>query len=168
MRNKNWKTKLEKMKNLPDVFEMVKEIVERSMGLHRAGLMLVKADLGIKSEGFIGAYFKEGTNAIVVNRQVFDAVKRHHPEKYKSFIFYVLLHEYIHSLGYHDESECRGLALEISERSFGRNHMVSLLARDMYQVIGRSLTPMYKDIAPEDESLELEPGFDRSSTVYIQ
>ena len=60
--------------SFPDLFEVVKRIVEDKLGSHRAGLMLGLTDLGMGPNGFIGAFFVMGSNAIVINRQPLNLV----------------------------------------------------------------------------------------------
>lgn len=61
--------------SLPDLFEVVKDMVECELNRHRAGLMLGLVDLGISQGGFVGGYFVVGGNAIVINRQAVGVIR---------------------------------------------------------------------------------------------
>ena len=160
--------KYAKARTLPDLFEVVKDIVECETGRHRAGLMLGMVDLGIAPQGFVGAYFVVGGNAIVVNRQAMGMVESRSPELLKGYRFYILLHEYLHAVGIIDEEQCRAVAAKLAQRAFGGGHDVSRIASDFGAMFRYIVAPGYGFIPPEDARIELIPGFDRSSVTYIQ
>ncbi len=153
---------------LPDLFEVVKDLVECELGRHRAGLMLGMTDLGISQGGFVGAYFVVGGNAIVVNRQALNVIRHRSPELEKPYKFYILLHEFLHAVGVLDEAACRATAAELAARAFGDDHEVTRIARDFGAIFRDIVRPGYGFAPPEDTSIELISGFDRSSTHYIR
>jgi hypothetical protein len=153
---------------LPDMFEVVKELVECELGRHRAGLMLGMVDLGISHGGFVGAYFVVGGNAIVVNRQALAVIKHRQPELEKPYQFYLLLHEFLHAVGIIDEAQCRGTSASLAAKAFGDGHDVTRIARDFGAIFRNIIQPGYGFMPPEDASMEIISGFDRSSVNYIQ
>jgi hypothetical protein len=46
-----------------------------------------------------------------------------------AFVYSILLHEYLHAIGYLREAEVRPLVLKISRACFGSDHVVTQLAR---------------------------------------
>jgi hypothetical protein len=160
--------KYARARTLPDMFEVVKDLVECELGLHRAGLMLGMVDMGIAPQGFVGAFFVVGGNAIVVNRQAMGMVESRSPELLKGYKFYILLHEYLHSVGVIDEQRCRAVAADLAGRAFGKGHDVTRIASDFGGMFRYIVTPEYGYVPPEDPRMELIPGFDRSSVTYIQ
>ncbi|NPV61057.1 MAG: hypothetical protein HPY61_00210 [Methanotrichaceae archaeon] len=158
--------RLEEAQTLADIFEVVKAAVMKSTGQSRAGLMLGMANLGNHPQGFFGGFFTVGTNVIVMNKIPLHRIKETRPELYKPYAFHVLLHEYIHSLGYLDEGMVRSRVLQITRDSFGIEHLAT-------QIASRPLDFMkhlvYPDAAwrPDDTRIELERDFDRSSVSYI-
>jgi hypothetical protein len=46
-----------------------------------------------------------------------------------AFVYVLLLHEYLHALGFVRESKVRRLVYEVSKESFGEDHVVSKLAK---------------------------------------
>ncbi|MFQ6012006.1 MAG: hypothetical protein ACE5KG_07520, partial [Nitrososphaerales archaeon] len=94
----NLKVRLAHAKNFNEVFDIVKTSVEQVLSIHRAGLTLVLAEL----PNGLGAYHVSGSNIIVLNRSILDAVRSvaRSEEELNSFIFSILTHEYLHSLGY--------------------------------------------------------------------
>jgi hypothetical protein len=158
----------DKATSLPDLFEVVKDLVECELGRHRGGLMLGMVDLGISHGGFVGAYFVVGGNAIVVNRQALAVIKHRQPDLVKPYQFYILLHEFLHAVGYLDEGQCRATAATVSAKAFGEGHDITRIARDFGGIFRDIIRPEYGFMPPEDTSMEIISGFDRSSVTYIQ
>jgi len=163
---KDYRTRLDEAKSLPDIFELVKSLVLKSMGRCRGGLMLGMANLGNNPQGFFGGFFTTGSNVIVLNKIPLQRIKETRPELYKPYVFNILLHEYIHSLGFLDEADVRSKVLTISKDALGPEHLATQIAANASDFI-RHLA--YPDVSwkPEDEGLELVDGFDRSSASYI-
>ena len=172
-------TKLEKDKNkyllayelgksFPDLFEIVKRLVEDKLGSHRSGLMLGLTDLGMGPNGFIGAFFMLGSNAIVINRQPLELVKHKTPELHKAYMFYLLLHEYLHASGIIDEANTWDTAIKLSIDVFGDAHPVTKIAKNFSKIFNNIIQLGFGYMPPSDVSIELVSGFDRSSVNYIQ
>jgi len=124
---KEFRVRLAEAKNLSEVYEIVKDTVKRSLGRYRVGLMVYLDDLPLQ----LGAYHPVGSNAIVVNRALLQIVESTAKSRnvINAFIYTILLHEYLHSLGYLEEYSVRPLVYKISNESFGENHIASHLAR---------------------------------------
>jgi hypothetical protein len=162
----DYKTRLEEAKSLADIFEVVKSLVLNRIGKSRGGLMLGMADLGNHPQGFFGGFFTVGSNVIVLNKIPLQRIKETRPELYKPYVFHVLLHEYIHSLGYLDESMVKSQVHQITREALGEEHLATQIAANTEGFIKHLA---YPDIAwkPDDTGLELVKGFDRSSVSYI-
>lgn len=158
--------RLELAKDLPEIFEIVKSVVEKTIHLSRAGLMLGLADLGNYPRGFLGAFYPIGTNIIVMNKTPLQRIKETQPDLWKPYAFHVLLHEYLHTLGYLDEGTVARKTLEISELVLGKDHYATQIAADMTRFFPNL---MYPNITwqPENLTMELVRGFDRSNISYI-
>jgi hypothetical protein len=146
-----------------DVFELVKKSAERSLGLHRAGLMLYLAKL----PKHIGAFHALGTNGIVMNRTALDTVTRgaHSLREINSYVYSVLLHEYLHALGYPDERNVRRLVYQVTLDTFGPDHPAT-------QIASRGPNALFPEIASseipsENPDVEVIPDLERSSRRYI-
>ena len=159
-------TQLDSAKDLPDIFEIVKTAVRKSTGMERPGLMLGLANLGGGPEGLIGAFYPIATNIIVMNTLPLKRIKETDPALYKPYVFHILLHEYLHTLGIIDEAATRKKAYEISTEIFGKEHVVTQLAADLSRFIPKLVYPVYGWQPPEEYQLELVKGFDRSSTTF--
>ena len=159
-------SRLDEAKSLADIFEVVKSLVLNSTGKCRGGLMLGMANLGNHPQGFFGGFFTTGSNVIVLNKIPLQRIKETRPALYKPYVFHVLLHEYIHSLGYLDDGEVRSKVHHITREALGDEHLATKMAANAEGFIKHLA---YPDISwkPDDTGLELVEGFDRSSVSYI-
>jgi hypothetical protein len=150
-------------KELIETFENVKEVVRRKEGKSRAGLMLGLQDLGASMSGFVGAYYPVESNIIVVNTTPLKRIMETEPNLLKPYIFHILLHEYIHSLGVIDENQTRYKTYDISRREFGESHIVTELSKNMEKHLKNMVYPTYGWLPQEASNIELVKGFDKSS-----
>lgn len=163
-----FEAKLERAKDIPEIFELVKQAVRKTIGKERSGLMLGLSNLGGGPEGFVGAFYPVATNIIVMNTMPLDRIKQTDPLLYKPYVFHILLHEYIHALGIIDEGATRAKAKEISEKVLGPQHTATELAMDMSRFMPKLVYPVYGWKPEVEPTLTLVKGFDRSSTdLYI-
>ncbi len=162
----DFKTRLDEAKTLADIFEVVKAIVLKSMKKSRGGLMLGMADLGNHPKGFLGGFFTVGSNVIVLNKNPLQRITETRPELYKPYAFHILLHEYIHSLGYLDEGKVNSTVYQITKDALGEEHLATQIAAGTEKFMQHLV---YPDSAwkPEEDRMELEKDFDRSSVSYI-
>jgi len=162
----NFLTFWQNAESLSDIFEVVKTAVTETIGRSRAGLMLGLADLGNNPNGFFGAFHPVGDNIIVMNKTPLRRIRETQPDLYKPYAFHILLHEYLHSLGYIDEQQVRRMTYEITESALGKNHLATQIAADTARFIPHL---SYPDVAwqPQDLDIELVRDFDRSSVSYI-
>jgi hypothetical protein len=145
------------------IFEMVKVATERTIGKHRAGLTLVLGD--IPNE--VGAYHEMGSNAIVMNRNLLRIVEKLSKTRSKrnAYVFMILLHEYLHSLGYTSDRQVRNLGRRIADEYLGKKHLAGEMAvRPLDQFFPRLATfSVFRDKG-EYQTIS---RFDSSSTPYI-
>ncbi len=163
---KNFHARLENARTLADIFEIVKSAVWESRRKSRGGIMLGLANLGNHPQGFFGAFYPVGSNVIVMNKIPLQRIMETRKELYKPYIFHVLLHEYLHTLGYLSEDGVRKMVFEITKDAFGEEHLATRIAADTTHFFKNLV---YPDAAwqPDDMRLELVEGFDRESASYI-
>lgn len=162
----NYKNSLDKAKGFADIFELVKKAVKDYLNADQAGLLLGLSDLGAYGNAFLGAFYSFDANTIVINKRPLSKIKQKDPHLYNPYIFHVVLHEYIHSLGITDENEVRSLAYEISQKFFGKNHLTTQIALNLEKFLP-NLTFGSDFEPPEDMSIEFVSGIDKSNTDYI-
>ena len=159
--------KLDNAQSIPDIFEVVKEAVQDMEGVTRAGLMLGIAELDEGPDRFIAALHPLGSNIILLNRFPLDRVKEQRPELYKAYVFHVLLHEYLHTVGLVEEDQVVPRAIAITRPLFGEEHLATKLAEDISLLLPFVHYPVRMRL-PEGTRIDLVEGFDRSSsTGYI-
>lgn len=152
-------SELERAKDYGDIFALVKKAVKRSLGQHRVGLMLYLGNLPMR----VGAFHPLGTNDIVLNRRLLEASAKTEPQ-WKAYVFSILLHEYLHTFGYVNERQVRGLTYRICLDNLGKGH----------PVVEASLTGPWVNLSPEEfesigEEMDLErvKDFERIDSGYI-
>jgi hypothetical protein len=154
---------LDSSKNFGDIFDLVKRAVHENLDMERAGLMLYITELPVN----IGAYHEVGSNTIVLNRNVLNIVTKvaKSLREINSFAFTILLHEYLHSLGYLDEQMVEKVSLSVTEKFFGKNHLATeMLSKGLL----KSYVPRVQDIKlPPPKGPEIVTDFDRSFRNYI-
>jgi hypothetical protein len=154
---------LEQCKNFNEVFEVVKHCVQKSLKRHRAGLTLILAEL----PNYVGAYHIMGSNIIVMNETILNAIKIFATSKAElnSFIFSILTHEYLHSIGYMDERNVRFLVRKVSTENFGKDHQtIKFALGDLFTIY-----PQLKSlgIGRTGKEFTIIKEFDKSSMPYI-
>lgn len=154
--------RLDECKDYGDIFELVKGAVRNAIGRQRSGLMLYLGDLPLR----VGAFHGLGSNGIVINRRLVDLVSKSAESitETNSFIFTLLLHEYLHSLGYVNERDVRRLVYKITREILGRDHPATIMA--LRPPLPR-IPPSEMQPGNRDLGLELVKDFDRSSQPYI-
>jgi hypothetical protein len=145
------------------IFEMVKTATERTLRLHRAGLTLVLGDI----PNNVGAYHEMGSNAIVMNRNLLRIVEKLSKSRARrnSYVFMILLHEYLHSLGYTSDRQVRNLGKQIADEYLGRRHLASEMA---VKPLDQFFPELEKYSVFRDKGeYQTVRKFDSSSTSYI-
>jgi hypothetical protein len=126
-------------------------------------MMLFLDDLPLQ----LGAYHPLGTNNIVLNRalvQIAEAATKS-KQLVNAFVYSLLIHEYLHALGYVSESEVRSLVYRISKECFGENHVVTKLAEKSPWALLRGV-PLNQIEAPK-RVMEIVKDFEKSNQQYI-
>ena len=162
---KDFIKRLENVTSIPDIFEVVKESVWKTIRKSRAGLELGLVELGNRLEGLLGAYYVSGSNLIIMNETPLKRIQETNPDLLTPYIFSILLHEYLHSLGFFDEDYVKVLTYQISCEIFGNNSIIAEIAKDITKFFPNIIYPQG---APKvDTPLKMIRDFDRSSISYI-
>ncbi|MBS3055052.1 MAG: hypothetical protein J4452_01000 [Candidatus Aenigmarchaeota archaeon] len=159
--------KLKEARTMPEIFEVVKLAVVESLGMERGGLMLGLAELGAGRDFLLGAFYPVGSNIIVMNKTPLKRITETNPKLFKPYVFHILLHEYLHTLGFIDEQECQAYAFFISKELFGEDHITTRIAYNMKEFLPELSYPVYGWYPPNRFSVEIVDGFDHSNVSYI-
>lgn len=162
-------------RKIPDIFEKVKRDVDRFINRHRAGLSLGLVEMGFAKRGFIGGmYFSGGTmilmnssalRVLLVKREITDAI-------ILAYVYHILLHEYVHSLGYLNERTCRQITLYITKEVIQNENLPDNHPTLMMANLGIGVYFPEIIYAPPGfklkGNLEIErvENFDKGSTTY--
>ena len=152
---------------IADIFDIAKSMVSEYLGMDQPGLLVGISDLGAFEKGFIGAFYSLNANMIIINKRPLARILQTKPKLYNYYLFHVILHEYIHSIGSYDESQTRQLVLEISLHYFGNDHVLSQFASNIEKFIPNLAYPGSGYIEPADVNIEFVKGIDIKKTTYI-
>ena len=154
---------LSQLKDFNEVFEFVKSSVNSIFEMKRAGLSLMLHRMPTR----VGAYHVLGSNVIAVNSILLDLVKKYSAsnDEYNSYLFTILLHEYLHSFGILDEYKVRQMSVELCEKFFGEKRIVTVMAKDPLKIFPRLGLVSYDKF---ENKFEIIKNFDNSNQTYIQ
>ncbi len=146
------------------VFRVVRGAVHYVLGQERPGLGLALSNL----PPAVGAYWQVAGNVIVMNEGLVRAMREHatSTREFNSFVYVILAHEYLHSIGYIDERSVRQVTARVTRTAFGPDHSATHMAEgDLWQMY-----PFLSYAAGGDGSrIRIVPRFDLASTqTYIR
>ena len=75
--------------------------------------------------------FHRFSSAIIFNKTPLRRITETDQKLIKPYVFAVLVHEYLHSLGYLDEQSARALSYNICKEIFGQDHPSTQIALDL-------------------------------------
>jgi hypothetical protein len=86
--------------------------------------------------------------------------------KRNAFVFMILLHEYLHSLGFTDDAQVRDLGKKVADQFLGKGHLAGEMATKPLD----QFFPMIPQFAMfrDKGQFETVERFDSSSTSYIR
>src|SRR3989338_1966396 len=119
---------LKDAKTIAEIFELVKDGVYDTMGHKRPGLMLGLTELQADQKKLIGGFHPLGSNFIIINKAPLRKIMEKNKKLYQPYVFHMLLREYMHSFGIMDETLLKQNVKKISEKLFGKQHMVTALS----------------------------------------
>ncbi len=157
------RNRLDNAQGYSEVWEIVKENAKTVLKRQRRGMMLFLDDMPLR----LGAYHPLGTNNIVLNRALVQIVEATTDSRklLNAFVYTLLLHEYLHALGYIPEAEVRPLVYRISRECFGEEHIAAKLAKLGPWSILQGL-PLNELKAPK-RVMEIVKDFEQTNLRYI-
>ncbi|MFI5417507.1 MAG: hypothetical protein ACHQ2Y_01220 [Candidatus Lutacidiplasmatales archaeon] len=146
------------------VFRVVRGAVRHVLGVERPGLGLGLSNLPPS----LGAYWQVTGNLIVMNEGLVAAMRANatSPREFNSFVYVILAHEYLHALGYLDETEVRRVTAQVTRGAFGPEHPATRMAEgDLWRMFP------FLQFAPRGDGrrLKVVTRFDLATTsTYIR
>jgi len=146
------------------IFELVKASVEITLDRRRVGLILGLSDL----PNYIGAFHQIGSNFIVMNKRLLrEVMGTGNKRLINSYIFHVLLHEYIHSLGCIDERKTQMLTHGISEKVLGPEHPATMIAKHGIGSVFSNIKNLEHYEPRRIKDIEIIEDFERDNLNYF-
>jgi hypothetical protein len=160
----HFRERISHLKDFNEAFELVKSAILQKFRMHRAGLSLILQMMPSN----LGAYHVLGSNVIVMNSYLLAAVKKiaGSIEEYNSYMFMVLAHEYLHSLGVIDENTVRQMTFDLCRWMLGDDHTATKMAKEDPS----TLYPELKSLMQSRFGREVQVirNFDKTNQTYIQ
>lgn len=157
-------TRLDSCNGFPCIFELVKSAVKRTTGKGRVGLILGLSNLPTH----IGGLHQLGSNFIIMNKKPLNAVIDTGNKKLiNAYVFHILLHEYIHSLGYVNEQEVQIITHTITEDVLGPDHLATKIARYGIGFITANLGGMTRQEQKPDRGIEIVRDVETDNLNYF-
>jgi hypothetical protein len=158
-----FKRELENAESYAEVWRIVRETAESSVGKHRAGMMLFLDDLPLQ----LGAYHSVGTNNIVLNRSLVEVVEASEKSRpvVNVLVYNLLLHEYLHALGELSEGEVKRLVVVIAKKCFGNEHTATVIARKSPWILLRNI-PIAAGNAPK-RVMQIVKDFEKTDRYIV-
>lgn len=159
-----FRAKVASLKDFDGAFELVKSAVYAKFKMHRAGLSLILQVMPTN----LGAYHILGSNVIVMNSHVLAAIRRlsGSEQEYNAYVFMVLAHEYLHSLGIVDENRVRQMTYELCKTLLGEDHSSTKMAKEDPSSLFPQLRNMMQTQFGRD--FQVVKNFDKAGQSYIQ
>jgi hypothetical protein len=154
---------LDRCQDFREVFSLVKKSVKDALNRERTGLLLYLRDLPLQ----VGAYHQLGTNGIILNRVLLEQVVQTTTSRgeVNAFLYYILLHEYLHTLGYIDERRVRELTSMVAEETFGPRHVATKMAVE--GPWARIKLNPFSAPRVQERAMEIVRNFEDPSSQYI-
>jgi hypothetical protein len=150
---------LDSCEGFSSIFEIVQQCVYKSLGKKRSGLSLGLTDLPLQ----VGGFHAVPSNFIMLNRKILNAITQYNKKLANAYIFHVLLHEYLHTLGILDEEKVGILTYLISKKFFGEEHPSTLISK---YGIGYVFPRLAVD-PQTNRSITIVEDFDTENLSYI-
>ena len=159
---KNYRDKILKLADFNEAFELAKNAVEVKFKMHRAGLAWYLQGMPTN----LGAYHVLGSNLIIMNKSILNIVKNYKSkEEYNSYLFMILVHEYLHSFGIIDEGEVRKMTYALISPLLGEDHYATKMARYQPWNLFPELNLFRSDNF--EQKFEIVKNFDKTTQYYI-
>ncbi len=157
-----YRHKILHLNDFNEAFELVKSTVEAGYKMHRAGLSLILQVMPTN----LGAYHVLGSNLIIANKRILDIIKKYKSsEEYNSYLFMVLVHEYLHSFGIIDELQVRKMTYTLIASLVGEDHMATSMARYQPWSLFPELNLFHNNSF--EQKFEVVRNFDKTTQSYI-
>jgi hypothetical protein len=159
-----FRKKYDEAESFAEIFEVIKEGVERIFRRSRSGLMLAFQDLGVHPHGFVGAFHPIGSNVIVMNKAILKIIENQKPSLLKAYVFHVLMHEYLHTLGVLNERHTELFTYDVNLQLFGRDHEATRMSFNFDRILPEIILPGFA-LMPRERSIDVLNDFEKTNYI---
>jgi len=158
-----FRSRLETAESYAEVWQIVKDTAEFSLGKRGGSMMLFLDDLPLQ----LGAYHPVGTNNIVLNRALVEVVEASMSSKrlVNALVYNLLLHEYLHALGELSEAAVRRNVVKVARVCFGEKHIATVIARKTPWVLLQNI-PLQAINAPK-RVMQIVKDFEKAGKYIV-
>ncbi len=158
-----FRARIDQASNYSEVWTIVKDTVTFTFGKRSGSMMLFLDDLPLQ----VGAYYPVGTNNIVLNRRLVEIAEASVKEKklVNALVYNLLLHEYLHALGELSEVGVRQQVVAVTEKCFGSEHIVTVLAKKSPWVLFKDI-PLQAATSPK-RVIQIVKDFEKTTQPYV-
>ncbi|MEM2081473.1 MAG: hypothetical protein QXP44_07095 [Candidatus Bathyarchaeia archaeon] len=158
-----FRNRLESAESYAEVWQVVKDTVEFSLGKRGGSMMLFLDDLPLQ----LGAYHPIGTNNIVLNRRLVEIVETSMSSRQvvNALVYNLLLHEYLHALGELSEAAVRRNVVNVASKCFGEKHIATIIALKTPWVLLQNI-PVQVLNAPK-RVMQIVKDFEKTSNYIV-
>lgn len=161
---KYFRKRYDEASGFAEIFEVIKEGVEKIFGRSRSGLMLAFQDLGVQPRGFIGAFHPVGSNVIVMNKAILKIIEHSRRDILKPYVFHVLMHEYLHTLGVLNERHTELFTFDVNLQLFGRDHEATKMSFNFDRILPEIILPEFA-LMPREQTIDVLDDFETTSYI---
>lgn len=158
-----FRNRLESAESYAEVWQVVKDTVEFSLGKRGGSMMLFLDDLPLQ----LGAYHPIGTNNIVLNRRLVEIVEASMSSRQvvNALVYNLLLHEYLHALGELSETAVRRKVFNVASKCFGEKHITTIIALKTPWVLLQNI-PVQALNAPK-RVMQIVKNFEKAGSYIV-
>lgn len=118
----------------------------------------------MKPNGFIGAFHPVGSNVIVMNKAPLKIIEASKRNILKAYVFHVLLHEYLHTLGVLNERHTELFTYDVNLQLFGRSHEATMMSFNFDRILPEIILPGFA-LMPREQTIDILDDFEKTSYI---
>ncbi len=138
--------KIKSADGVGELFNVVKSIVRDYTGREKDGISVEFAEIEVYNGRFIGGLYNYNTNKIIVNKLPLKPLLEKNKVFHNFYLFHILLHEYVHAIGFSNELQARRLVYALAQDYFGGEHILTEFAGNLGKFIPNIVPNIVEEI----------------------
>jgi hypothetical protein len=99
-----------------------------------------------------------------MNKAPLKIIERTKPSLLKPYVFHVLMHEYLHTLGVLNERHAELFTYDVNLQLFGRNHEATRMSFNFDSLLPEIILPGFA-MMPREKIIDILDDFERTSYI---